>query len=75
MADLPEERVLPATAPFTNVGVEYFGPVSVKRGPSLLKRYGVLFTAWFTAGSSVEEAQFPPSDLNMPQILWVQIES
>ncbi|XP_039867392.1 uncharacterized protein LOC120721259 [Simochromis diagramma] len=38
MADLPEERVLPDIAPFTNVGVDYFGPISVKRGRSLLKR-------------------------------------
>lgn len=42
MADLPEERVMPDKALFTNVGVDYFGPLEVKRGRSLLKRYGVL---------------------------------
>lgn len=44
MADLPEERVMPDKAPFTDVGVDFFGPLEVKRGRSLVKRYGVLFT-------------------------------
>ena len=44
MAGLPEERVLPDKAPFTDVGVEYFGPIDVKRGRSHLKTYGILFT-------------------------------
>ncbi|XP_061569557.1 NACHT, LRR and PYD domains-containing protein 14-like [Cololabis saira] len=38
MADLPEERVMPDKAPFTDVGVDYFGPLEVKRGRSLVKR-------------------------------------
>ena len=46
MADLPEERVMPDKAAFTNVGVDYFGPIAVKRGRSVLKRYGVLFTCY-----------------------------
>lgn len=44
MSDLPKERVLPDTAPFTDVGVDYFGPLDVKRGRTILKRYGVIFT-------------------------------
>ncbi len=44
MADLPEERVIPDLTPFTNVGVDYFGPVDVKRGRSIVKRHGVVFT-------------------------------
>lgn len=38
MAYLLKERVLPDAAPFTNVGVDYFGPIRVKRGQSLLKK-------------------------------------
>ncbi|KAL7834746.1 hypothetical protein SRHO_G00289930 [Serrasalmus rhombeus] len=44
MADLPEERVVPDLPAFANVGVDYFGPVEVKKGQGRVKRYGVLFT-------------------------------
>ena len=42
MADLPEHRVTPDQPPFTFVGVDCFGPFLVKRGRSLVKRYGPL---------------------------------
>ncbi|XP_072168946.1 uncharacterized protein [Diadema setosum] len=44
MAELPEERVNPVRAPFTYVGVDYFGPLYVKQGRSRVKRYGCIFT-------------------------------
>ena len=44
MADLPESCVLAQKPPFTSVGVDYFGPFQVRRGRSLVKRYGVIFT-------------------------------
>ncbi|KAL2093037.1 hypothetical protein ACEWY4_010349 [Coilia grayii] len=44
MADLPVERVVPDLPAFTNVGVDYFAPVEVKKGRGRVKRYGVLFT-------------------------------
>ncbi|PFX24905.1 hypothetical protein AWC38_SpisGene10491 [Stylophora pistillata] len=44
MADLPEDRVLAEKPPFTSVGVDYFCPFQVRRGRSLVKRYGVIFT-------------------------------
>ncbi|XP_078272305.1 uncharacterized protein LOC144603048 [Rhinoraja longicauda] len=44
MADLPLERIRPDNPPFTEVGVDYFGPIEVKRGRCLVKRNGVIFT-------------------------------
>ena len=44
MADLPDDRVTPGKPPFAYVGVDCFGPFTVKRGRSHVKRYGVLFT-------------------------------
>ena len=44
MADLPSDRVTPDKPPFSFVGVDCFGPFMVKRGRSLVKRYGVIFT-------------------------------
>ena len=44
MAALPYHRVTPDKPPFTFVGVDCFGPFTIKRGRSLVKRYGVLFT-------------------------------
>lgn len=44
MSDLPMDRISADLPPFTHVGVDYFGPIEVKRGRSFVKRYGVLFT-------------------------------
>ncbi|KAL7841259.1 hypothetical protein SRHO_G00249500 [Serrasalmus rhombeus] len=41
MADLPKERVRADLPPFSNVGVDYFGPFETKRGRAHVKRYGV----------------------------------
>lgn len=45
MADLPEESELPDRAPFTDIGVDYFGPIDGKRGRSILKRYVMCLTS------------------------------
>lgn len=50
MSDLSKERVLSDKAPFANVGVDYFDPLDVRRGRTVLKRYGVIFI--FTCLSS-----------------------
>ena len=44
MAPLPSVRITPMNPPFTFVGVDYFGPLMVRQGRSLVKRYGCLFT-------------------------------
>ena len=43
MADLPEERLVASTV-FANVGVDYFGPFTVKIGRRKEKRWCYLFT-------------------------------
>lgn len=56
MASLPEDRLLPDHPPFTNVGMDYFGPFEVKRGRVTVKRYGVLFTCLTTRAVHIEVA-------------------
>ncbi|KAL4009499.1 hypothetical protein ACER0C_003351 [Sarotherodon galilaeus] len=56
MADLPRDRVLPDDPPFTNCGVDYFGPYEIKRGRSTVKRYGVIFTCLTTRAIHLEMA-------------------
>lgn len=38
MADLPKERLRADLPPFSNVGIDYFGPFETKRGRSQVKR-------------------------------------
>jgi hypothetical protein len=44
MSDLPVDRLTADNPPFTNTGVDYFGPFEIKRGRSVVKCYGVMFT-------------------------------
>ncbi|XP_055591482.1 uncharacterized protein LOC129743472 [Uranotaenia lowii] len=44
MAPLPKVRLTPFIKPFTHVGIDYFGPLMVKQGRSLVKRWVALFT-------------------------------
>jgi hypothetical protein len=44
MAPLPLDRVSDDPTPFSTVGVDYFGPLYVRRGRAVEKRYGCLFT-------------------------------
>ncbi|XP_073713144.1 uncharacterized protein [Misgurnus anguillicaudatus] len=58
MSDLPQERLQPDSPPFTNTGVDYFGPFQIKRGRALVKRYGVLFTCMTSRAVHIEMASF-----------------
>lgn len=56
MADLPEERILPDKPPFTNVGIDYFGPITVRKGRGTDKRYGVILTCLASRAIHLEVA-------------------
>lgn len=56
MADLPPDRVTRGGAAFTNTGLDYFGPMTVKVGRRNEKRYGCLFTCLQTRAVHVEVA-------------------
>lgn len=54
MGNLPKDRITPNEAPFTHVGVDYFGPFLVKRARSELKRYGCIFACLTTRAIHIE---------------------
>lgn len=56
MSDLPEARLTGHVAPFTYTGVDYFGPLFVKRGRNTVKRYGCLFTCLQTRAVHLEKS-------------------
>ena len=56
MSPLPSERLNSTDPPFTNVGLDYFGPLFVKQGRSSVKRYGCLFTCLACRAVHIEVA-------------------
>ncbi|XP_055012690.1 uncharacterized protein LOC129409784 [Boleophthalmus pectinirostris] len=62
MANLPPDRLLPDHPPFTNVGVDYFGPFEAKRGRARVKRYGVIFTCLTVRAIHIEIAHSLDTD-------------
>jgi hypothetical protein len=56
MAPLPACRVIPFLPPFSQIGVDYFGPLNVTIGRGTQKRYGVLYTCLATRALNIEIA-------------------
>ena len=69
MAPLPAQRVTPCETPFTNVGVDYFGPLYTKSGRSTVKRYGCLFTCMSTRAVHLEVAHSMGQDSFLSALL------
>ncbi|KAJ8395856.1 hypothetical protein AAFF_G00027390 [Aldrovandia affinis] len=62
MSGLPEDRVSPDLPPFTHVGIDYFGPIEVKRGHARVKRWGVIFTCLVSRAIHLEVASYLDTD-------------
>lgn len=62
MADLPSDRVTPHTPPFQAIGVDYFGPILIKRGRGREKRWGCLITCLATRAVHLDIAHTLEAD-------------
>ncbi|KAK3886009.1 hypothetical protein Pcinc_009834 [Petrolisthes cinctipes] len=62
MANLPVDRITPNEPPFTNTGVDCFGPFFTKKGRSQVKRYGVIFTCLTVRAVHIEVADSLTTD-------------
>lgn len=54
MGQLPDVRIQPKGRAFTYTGLDYFGPMTVKVGRRLEKRYGALFTCMTVRAVHIE---------------------
>ena len=56
MSDIPVERMAEGEPPFTNTGLDLFGPFYTKVNRSQVKRYGVIFTCLTSRAIHIEIA-------------------
>jgi hypothetical protein len=62
MASLPSQRITGFSRPFTYSAVDYFGPMTVKRGRAHIKKWGCLFTCLVTRAIHLELADSLEAD-------------
>ena len=62
MAELPKVRLTPFEPPFTNTGIDFFGPLMVKHGRGSAKRYGCIFVCMASRAIHLELAQSLETD-------------
>jgi len=62
MGNLPHIRVTGRTKPFTQVGLDFFGPLNIKLGHKTEKRYGVIFACMATRAVHLELASSLTTD-------------
>ena len=56
MSPLPVCRVTPSACVFQHVGLDYFGPITIKQGRNNLKRYACVFSCMSTRALHIEIA-------------------
>ena len=78
MANLPNIRLQSHVKPFSNIGVDYFGPIQAKtsrktrKNKRTLKTYGVIFTCLNTRAINIEISGDLSSDsfiVSLPRFL------
>ncbi|XP_062558836.1 uncharacterized protein LOC134223668 [Armigeres subalbatus] len=62
MSDLPPARLAAYSRPFSHMGVDYFGPITVSVGRRVEKRWGVLVTCLTTRAIHLEVAHSLTAD-------------
>ena len=62
MAELPKVRLTPFEPPFTNTGIDFFGPLLIKHGRGSAKRYGCIFVCMASRAIHLELAQSLETD-------------
>ena len=81
MSDLPNSRLAANKPPFYFTGEDYFGPMFVKQGRAMVKRWGCLFTCMTVRASPCKNCipvhssyQFPScirSSIQLDELLWI----